>query len=276
VLLGRASECARVEAALASAREGRSTATAVVGEAGIGKSALLEHAAASAGGMSVLSARGFESEGELAFAALTDLLRPIAGDVAALPDMQRAALEGALALGPPVGAEPLTVCVAALGLVAAAAERTPILIAIDDAHWLDRPTAEVVTFVARRLHAEPVAVLAAVRPGDGTFDSQGFDAIELEALDENDAAELALSAAPLERAVAERLADLAGGNPLAVIELAGSLTPAQRRGADPLDEPMPPGGWARHLFGRRLEALPAPARRALLIASAAGGFAGSM
>src|SRR5947207_11313240 len=78
VLLGRASECARVEAALASAREGRSTATAVVGEAGIGKSALLEHATASAGGMSVLSARGFESEGELAFAALTDLLRPIA------------------------------------------------------------------------------------------------------------------------------------------------------------------------------------------------------
>ena len=184
MLLGRASECARVEAALQAARDGGSAALVLSGEPGIGKSALLEHALASADGMTVLTARGFASETELAFAALSELFRPVMADVDGLPSTQRAALEGALAIGPPVGAEPLTVCVAALGLVAAAAERAPLLIVIDDAHWLDRPTAEVVSFLAHRMHAEPAALLVAVRPGEGAFAAQGIDALELSGLAE--------------------------------------------------------------------------------------------
>src|SRR5205085_11422491 len=166
--------------------------------------------------------------------------------------------------------DPLTVCVAALGLLAAAAERGPILIAIDDAHWLDRPTAEVVGFLAHRLHAEPIALLVTVRPGDGVFDTDGMDVLALDDLDPGAALELARNAAELEAHVAERLVGLTGGNPLSVIELARSLTDAQRRGGEPLDEPVPPAGWAQHVFGRRLQALPDAARRALLFGAAAG------
>ena len=163
MLLGRASECARIQAALDAALAGESAVIVVSGEPGIGKS-MLEYAVTTGGGMTVLATRGFESESELAFASLTELLRPLEQDLGALRDVQREALAAALAIGPPVDAEPLTVCVAALDLVAVAAEREPLLIVIDDAHWLDRPTAEVVSFLARRLHAERVAVLVATRP----------------------------------------------------------------------------------------------------------------
>ena len=272
MLLGRASECARVEAALQAARDGGSAALVLSGEPGIGKSALLEHALSAADGMTVLTARGFASETELAFAALSELFRPVMADVEGLPSTQRAALEGALAIGPPVGAEPLTVCVAALGLVAAAAERAPLLMVIDDAHWLDRPTAEVVCFLAHRMHAEAAALLVAVRPGEGAFAAQGIDALELSGLAESAATDLARSAAQLDAAVARQLAAFTGGNPLAVMELAGSLSSAQRSGVDPLEPPAPagPGTWAEPLFAGRLAALPADARRALLIAAAAG------
>ena len=144
MLLGRASECARIQAALDAALAGESAVIVVSGEPGIGKSTLLEYAVTTGGGMTVLATRGFESESELAFASLTELLRPLEQDLGALRDVQREALAAALAIGPPVDAEPLTVCVAALDLVAVAAEREPLLIVIDDAHWLDRPTAEVV------------------------------------------------------------------------------------------------------------------------------------
>ena len=153
-------------------------------------------------GMTVLATRGFESESELAFASLTELLRPLEQDLGALRDVQREALAAALAIGPPVDAEPLTVCVAALDLVAVAAEREPLLIVIDDAHWLDRPTAEVVSFLTRRLHAERVAVLVAMRPAAGAFDSGGLAVIELDGLEPDAAAELAGAAAPVNAAVA--------------------------------------------------------------------------
>ena len=270
MLLGRASECTRIQAALDAALAGESAVVVVSGEPGIGKSALLEYAVAAGGGMTVLATRGFESESELAFASLTELLRPLEQDLGALRDVQREALAAALAIGPPVDAEPLTVCVAALDLVAVAAERDPLLIVIDDAHWLDRPTAEVVSFLTRRLHAERVAVLVATRPAAGAFDSGGLAVIELDGLEPDAAAELAGAAAPVNAAVAAQLAALTGGNPLALVELTGSLTDAQRAGAEPLVEPVPASGWAQHVFGQRLEQLPGPARRALLIAAAAG------
>ena len=241
------------------------------GEPGIGKSALLDHARERAAGMTVLVARGFESESELAFAALTELLRPVADGLDALPDPQRDALASAIALGPPVSGDPLTVSVAALNLIAAAAEQAPVLALIDDAHWLDRPTAEVAGFVSHHLHAEGVALLIATRAGAGGFDARGLDVVELEGLDPGAAAELARSVAPIDAAVAGRMAGLTAGNPLALIELAGSLNEQQRLGGQPLDEPVPASGWAQHVFGRRLAELPGDARRALLLATAAGG-----
>src|SRR4051794_22914593 len=234
--------------------------------------------------MTVLTTRGFESESELAFASLTELLRPLEQDISALRDVQREALAAALAIGPPVDAEPLTVCVAALDLVAVAAEREPLLIVIDDAHWLDRPPAEVVSFLTRRLHAERVAVLIAIdgapwparpaagvvgsrprrlhaervavlvamRPAAGAFDAGGLAVIELDGLEPDAAAALARAAAPVDAAVAAQLAALTGGNPLALVELTGSLTHAPRAGAEPLVEPGAASGWAQHLFRPRL------------------------
>jgi len=243
----------------------------VLGEPGVGKSALLDHAAGGGSGMRLLRARGFESEGELAFASLGDLLRPLVDHLSALHDAQRSALESALALGPPVAGDPLTVCVAALNLLAAAADERPILLVIDDAQWLDRASASVLAFVGRHIHSEGVALLVGVRQGPGAFDPRGLEVISLDGLERDPAAELARRSATMDDAVAERLAELTAGNPLALLELARALTDDQRSGAEPLPQPMPASGWARHVFGQRLAALPSPTRRALLVAAAVGG-----
>src|SRR4051794_8856464 len=242
----------------------------VAGEAGVGKSSLLEHAS-SAEGFRVLRCRGFESETELAFGSLGELLRPLSDDLGSLPDAQRAALASALALGPPVAADPVTVCVAALNLLASTGDQQPKLAVVDDAQWLDRASAGVVTFLAHHLQAEGVALLMGVRPGDGVFDWRGMEVVELGGLAGDAAAELVRRTADVEPVVAERLADVTGGNPLALLELAAELSDEQRRGAEPLPEPVPAIGWAQHVFGQRILGLPEPSRRALVVAAAAGG-----
>ncbi|HEX2588722.1 MAG TPA: AAA family ATPase [Gaiellales bacterium] len=270
MLLGRSEPLGRIEELFDHARRGDSGAVVVVGEAGVGKSTLLEHACSNAEGFTVLRCRGFESETELAFGSLGELLRPLSDGLGDLPDAQRSALAGALALGPPVAADPVTVCVAALNLLASTGDEQPRLAVVDDAQWLDRASVGVVTFLAHHLQAEGVALLIGVRSGDGAFDPRGMDVIELEGLDRSAAAELARRSG-VEPAVAERLADVTGGNPLALLELAAELTDEQRTGAEPLPEPVPVIGWAQHVFGRRIEGLPQQTRRALVIAAAAGG-----
>jgi len=243
----------------------------VAGEAGVGKSSLLEHAASAADGFPVLRCRGFESETELAFGSLGELLRPLSDGLPALPDAQRSALAGALALGPPVAADPVAVCVAALNLLASTGDGQPHLAVVDDAQWLDRASAGVITFLAHHLQAEGVALLIGVRTGDGAFDWRGMPVIELEGLDPAAAAELVRRSADVEPAVADRLAEVTGGNPLALLELAAELSEEQRRGVEPLPEPAPAIGWAQHVFGQRILGLPQPSRRALVVAAAAGG-----
>ena len=243
----------------------------VAGEAGVGKSTLLEHAASAAEGFQVLRCRGFESETELAFGSLGELLRPLGSDMASLPDAQRSALEGALSLGPPVAADPVTVCVAALNLLASTADERPRLAVVDDAQWLDRASAGAITFLAHHLQAEGVVLLLGVRTGDGVFDPRGIDVIELQGLDRQAAAELVRRTADVAPSVADRVADVTGGNPLALLELAAELTDEQRTGAEPLPEPVPAIGWAQHVFGQRILGLPQQTRRALVIAAAAGG-----
>ena len=163
MLVGRDSERAAIERLLADARVGTSGVLVVSGEPGIGKSSLLAYAAAAAHEMRVLSARGIEEEASIPFGGLLELLRPVIEHVESLPAPQAAALRAALALGPGVGGERLVIGAATLGVLAAAAEEQPLCVLVDDAQWLDRASLQALEFVARRLFAESVALVFAVR-----------------------------------------------------------------------------------------------------------------
>src|SRR5262245_16599566 len=184
-LLGRAYECALIDEVLAGALRGESGSLVVRGEPGIGKSALLEYAAERAAGMTVLNTAGVEAEADLAFAGLHGLLRPILHHLGELPELQASALAGALGLAPSVGSERFLVSAAVLGLLAEAGEARPVLCLVDDAHWLDTPSADAFVFVARRLRAERVAMVFAAREGDPrAFESPGLPVLELKGLDD--------------------------------------------------------------------------------------------
>jgi DNA-binding CsgD family transcriptional regulator len=270
MLHGRHAECAALDRLLADARRSRSGVLVVRGEAGVGKTALLEHAAGRAEGMLVLRAAGVESEAELSFAALHQLLRPVLELVGRLPAPQAAALRGALGLGPDGNGDRFLVSVAVLGLLAEAAEIRPVLCLVDEAQWLDRPSAEALVFAARRLQADPVAWLFAARDGDGRpFPAPGLPELRLEGLDRSAAADLlAAGGRDLPAEVVDRLVEGTGGNPLALLELPGSLDPDQLAGRAPLEAVLPLTDRLEAAFGQRVRRLPAPARTLLLVAAA--------
>jgi len=258
---------------LADGRQGRSGVLVLRGEPGIGKTALLELAVESAAGFRVLRARGVESESEIAFAGLQELFGPVIDRLRRLPERQRAVLAGALALGPPVLGDPLAVRVAALSMLAAAAEDGPLLAVIDDAHWLDPPSAEALAFGLRRLHSEGVVVLVAMREAEpSAFDPTGLRVLEVRGLAEEPARALVADRAgnEISTAVADRLVEVAEGNPLALRELPGTLTAAQLVGREPLQEPLAVGGALESAFARRLRLLPTTTREALLVVAASG------
>ncbi len=269
MLLGRDAEHASLRELLDRARQGTSAALVIRGEPGIGKSALLEDAVAAADGMTVLRARGVESESELSFAGLADLLAPVVGRLDALPGPQRAALAGALALGPPMPGDRFTLYAATLSLLATAAEQSPVLAVVDDAPWIDAPSREALVFAARRLGEEGVVMLFAARIGDlaGT-EAAGIDEMALGGLDADASAALLATGGVSHPEVSRRLFGATGGNPLALLELAGLLTAAQRAGTDPIDDPAPVGAGVEGAFVHRLDALPAATRRALVVAAA--------
>ena len=262
MLLGRDAERARLSGVLEGARGGASAALVIRGEPGIGKSALLEDAAGTADGMTVLRARGVESESELSFAGLADLLGPVVSELGSLPPPQRAALAGALALGPPVPGDRFTLYAATLSLLAAVAERAPVLVAVDDAPWLDAPSREALVFVARRLQEEGVVLLLAARTGEpiGT-EPAGVPELVLDGLDAGASAALLAQGGEIAAEVAGRLFDATGGNPLALLELSRLLSVAQRSGAEPIEEPVPVGAGIERAFLHRLEALPEASRQ---------------
>src|SRR4051794_16062507 len=223
MLLGRGRELERVDALLDGARGGSSGVLAVVGEAGIGKSTVLAHATEQAAGMQVLRARGVQSEARIPFAGLFELLRPALDALDELPEPQAAALASALALRPGRAHDRFAVGAGTLGLVAAYAEAAPVLIVVDDAHWLDGSSADALRFALRRLVADPVAVLLAVREGEPSLlDEADFDAMRLAGLDLASTGGLIRRASPgaSDEAI-ERLHRITGGNPLALLELAG-------------------------------------------------------
>ena len=267
-LRGRRDECARLDSLLAGARAGRSAALVMRGEAGIGKTALLEYVAESAADLRVLRAAGVESEIELAFAALHQMCRPALDRLGLLPGPQRAALGTAFGLqaGPPP--DRFLIGLAVLSLLAEVAEDGPLVCLIDDARWLDQASARVLAFVARRLVAESVLMIFAVREPDAELD--GLPELLVQGLREDDARQLLKSVVPwpLDEQVAEQIVAETRGNPLALLELPRGLSPAQLAGGFGLPEVLPLPGRIEDSFLRRAEALPGPARLWLVMAAA--------
>jgi DNA-binding CsgD family transcriptional regulator len=269
MLLGRESERARVDELLAHAREGRSGVLLVRGEPGIGKSAMLDYAAAQAGDGLVMRARGIESEVELGFAGLHELLRPVLGELDQLPAPQAEALRGALGLAPSSAAERHLVGAGTLGLLGTLAEAQLIVVLIDDAQWLDEPSAEALLFAARRLLADAVAVVVALRTGlPSRFDAAGLDELALQGLGATAARELlsAYAGRPVAADTADWLHAATGGNPLALTELAAE---APRLRPGPVGDHVTVGARIEHALGRRLDTLDPAARRAVLAAAVA-------
>ena len=277
MLIGREAECARVEELLDRARMGRSGALVIRGEPGIGKTALLDHAAARADGATVVRTSGIESEAELQFSGLLDVCRPLLHRLAELPANQQEALRAVFDLGPAVAADRFAVGAATLGVLAAEADVAPVLVLVDDAQWLDSSSLDALLFATRRLQADRVAVLFAVREGEGaSLETRGLDSIEVRGLSLEDAGDL-LQRADMAADVVERLHEATGGNPLALLELPSVLSQEQLRGEEPLADPLPAGSSVETAFARRAETLSADTRRALLFAavSSAGSRAKS-
>jgi len=269
-LVGRDRELAALQQLLDRARAGEGGALVVRGEAGIGKTALLEHAAEKASEMMLLRATGVEAEADLAFAGLYGLARPIVDKLDELPAVQRSALAGALGLAPSSDPDRLLVSAALLGLLAAAAEDKPLLCVIDDVQWLDRPSVDALVFAARRLRGERLAILFGARDGEiQRFEASGLPQLQVRPLDMASARALASrrdgQTAP---AVRERLVAEADGNPLALLELPTALSEGQLSGTEALPEAIPLTPRLQRVFHQRLERLPDDTRAALRIAAA--------
>ena len=269
MLHGRDKEVTTLTEALAAARGGDSAALLVSGEPGIGKTALLEHAVASAEGFLVLRARGYESERDLPYAGLHALLAPILHLRDRIPEVQAQALGTALALEPPAPHDPFAVPAGVLSLLAAAAEDEPVLAVVDDAHWLDDESLRAVLFAARRLGTEGLVIVVATRLDEARgIDAAGLPAVALGRLDDGAArAVIEEEAGAVDDGVADALVSLADGNPLALHELPRALSEAQRRGTEPLPVGLPAGSGIERAFSRRIGDLPDSARRALSIAA---------
>jgi DNA-binding CsgD family transcriptional regulator len=267
VLIGREVELERIEQILTAARGGRTAALVVAGEPGVGKTALLDACAETAGDFRTLRTRGVEAEVELPFAALVELLAPIADRVDQLPEAQALALRAARALARMTEGE-ATVAAATLTLLALAAEEEPVLVLVDDAHWLDASSGLAIAFAARRLHEAAIGVVFTTRAEESPrFSLEGIDTVPLLPLGERAATELVARSAPsLDEATTARIVGAAAGNPLALLELPSLVS--RSPDAAILEEPLPSGEAARHLFGRRLDALKPEVRLALVVAAA--------
>jgi DNA-binding CsgD family transcriptional regulator len=260
VLVGRDRELRRVTTLLDEARRGRSGALLVTGEPGVGKTALLEEARSHAADMRVLAATGVESESELPFSSLHQLLRPALELLPRIPAAQAHALSAALALeeGEP---DALSVGAGTLSLLVEAAESSPLLVVLDDAHWLDQASAEALGFASRRLAGEDLAFLGAKRPEHATV-LDSFPRLELGPLDVEDARLLLRQRqTPVGGSDERRLLEAAAGNPLALLELPVELTH---------DLPAASSSYERleRAFSRRMDGLPPGGRLGLLLAAA--------
>jgi DNA-binding CsgD family transcriptional regulator len=267
-LLDRHGERELLDRSLERVRAGQSSALVVRGEAGIGKTALLDYAVDSARGFRVVRVVGVESEMELPFAALQQLCAPLLDRLERLPGPQREALRVAFGLSAGDPPDRFLVALAVLGLLSEAAEAQPLLIVIDDAQWLDRASVQALAFVARRLLAEPVALVFATCQADEGL--RGLPELVVEGLGGDDARELFRSAldARLDEGVEQRLVAEARGNPLALLEVPRASTATGRAGGFAVPVAVPPSRRIEESFRRRLATLPADTRQLLVVAAA--------
>ncbi len=267
-LTGRRSESEALDELVDAVRAGESRALVVRGEPGVGKTALLEYVAEQASGFRVVRAAGVQSEMELAFAGLHQLLGPLLDRLDRLPAPQSDALRTAFGLSPGSAPDRFFIGLAVLSLLSDVAEEQPLICLVDDEQWLDRASADALAFVARRLQAESVGLVFAVR---GTGDElAGLPGLVVEGLGEEDARALldSVLTGPLDARVREQIVTEARGNPLALLELPRGVTPAELAGGFALPGAVPLSGRIEESFRRRLDALPAETRRLLQLAAA--------
>ena len=273
MLIGRESECARLDELLDRARMGRSGALVIRGEAGIGKTALLDYTATRAKDMTVVRAVGVESEAQLEFSGLLEVCWPLRDGLDELSGHQAGVLRSALGIGPAEEQDRFSVGAATLSLLAAAAEAKPLCVVVDDAQWLDPASQEAMAFAAKRLQADRAALLFGARDDEERpFEAPAVDSMSLTGLPREAAAQLLgrADATALTPEVADRLYEATRGNPLALMELPSLLSAEQLAGTTPLREPLPAGSSVERAFTRRVEALPESSQRALVVAAVSG------
>ncbi|MGW0197757.1 AAA family ATPase [Nonomuraea sp. NPDC003201] len=302
MVLGRIAERARIDDLLASARAGRRGALLITGETGIGKTVLLDHAAAAAADLRVLRGVGIESAAELPFAGLHRLLHPYLDRAGTLPGTQAAALRAAFGLDEAAVGDRFLIGAATLSLLSELSGDGPLVCLIDDTQWFDRASLDGLLFAARRLHADPIAMIFAARSGDGDAPPRpagpcirpapraddwasvsfatpvpGLDVLRLSALDQESVTSLLdAHAHDLAGPLRERVLAESRGNPLAVIELATMLNAVQGNGrptpppptGPPPTGPLPAAGHVQDAFQAQIAGLPAATRLLLLIAAA--------
>ncbi|WP_326638364.1 AAA family ATPase [Nonomuraea fuscirosea] len=283
MLFGRSAEIAAIDDLLGRARGGAGGALVLRGDAGVGKTALLDLAATRTGSMRVLRATGAEPESDLAFATLHQLLRPVTipagGLLDALPEPQREAVRGALGLAGAASGDRFLLAAGVLSLLAEASVPDGLVCVVDDFQWVDRASADALLFAARRLSTERIAMLLSVR---GALPVKGLPSLTLGGLPPDAATALmnaditsattrsgasAGAGVGVEAGVVRELVRLTGGNPLALREIVRLLSPAQLAGREPLPDPLPGGA---QLFGEQVAALSPQARQVALLAAVEG------
>lgn len=272
MLVGREAECRELRRLLRAAADGTSGSLLIRGDPGTGKTALLDFAARQARGFLIASAKGVESESEIAFGALVGLCRPMLGHLDRLSGRQRTALETAIAIS--VGSVPdrFTAFAAFLSLLGATAEDRPVLVLVDDLQWLDRSSAEAVLFAARRLGPDRVAVLL----GSRLHEKEGVEVgdigeVRLGGLGDAAGVQLLQAGHPdkaIPHPVASKLVQLTGGLPLALLEIPRLLSFEQLRGEEALPEPLPVGEAVQQAYRQEISALPSGCTEALLLLAA--------
>src|SRR4051812_20325751 len=269
-LQGRSGEHALLDRLLRDVRAGQSAVLVVRGEAGVGKTALLRHAVGQASGFRVAQIAGVESEMELPYAGLHQLCAPLLDRLDELPQPQQVALRVALGLAPGDPPDRFLVALATLGLLSATAGERPLFCVVDDLQWLDDATAQAVGFVARRLLAEPVALVLAVREPSDEHRLTGLPELALRGLDAADARALleTVIPGPIDDGIRDRIVAETHGNPLALLELPRGMSAAELAGGYAVPASLGFSGSIEDGFKRRLDALPADTLRLMQLAAA--------
>src|SRR3954471_227500 len=269
-LVGRTVECARLEQELQKARDGKAAILVLRGRQGLGKTALLDHAVSRASGFRVIRASAVASETQLSYAALQVLCAQLLDDVGQLPSVQRDAL--ATAMGQLRGSDPdrFLLGLAALNLLAGAAGSRPLLCIIDDAHWLDQPSAQALAFVARRLESKPVVLLFATRNQAEVGALHGLPELRLQGLPHAETRLLLARSipGPIDPIVADRIVEETRGNPLALLELTRAASAAEMAGGFGLSPSRDLSPQIGEKLLQQVLALPPQSRQLLLTAAA--------